>query len=862
MLKAKIEEDYIAKLKDGMVINEELGETLDSSVIVFNSKTELDIEPFDVVSLTDTKNSNSAFSHFLVDTIDDDIINPWQENEIHGYTLNLFSLTKLLEKQTLPNLAITQSKRGSSNKSVAYYIKTYLSLYSPKYREMVDASTNTSRIVNQFFARSEIDTKFLMTCPEFQWNNPTLREVLTDLMMVANCIPILKYSHRKSYGLSFIDLSENTGNQIDTTKLNRKKKSFVSADYCSELTLNMKNTLSKNTTKVVEYINFRNPDGGQVKDDDLKLETTYPIYEVKSLTAYYPKETEVPLNPGQTRNHYMSTDLTDDVLEESAWNILPNVNLFNLNDPNSKAWFIKFKRGGNIIDGFSYTYDPIFGITTPNIDRLCPNKPNFVKKRDIQFKIKYTTQTDRKMHIGKYLPESKHQIRNFDAQTSSYADPNRMSIFEYHKINRIGNKLIEIGGTYSSYSSIPELGDRIGKDILFKRSIEFRDGCYIFNGWLTKNYILQDYFTSVNAKQRSWEYVAGEDALTRYDVDKFYAELSFNDAKVSNNENIPSILGGNDKFGYFLLNNDLEYQVVVQCSSEEGETPDFPSNSNKGYALDTMKEVNGLSVLITYQFYDNYTAGKFNEKNSSNKYTDFYNYVDEDGRFESMNVYYVPTLPGTVTPWGDDKWVGTQGEPGSWSYISSGHWDNMSDAADTLPLIDLSSTTRGFEIENVRVFKDNSEIIRRSIQFEFCSDTEEIIIGDAFVKAPYIFTMQYATIKAFVSSVKPDVNDRNKLPSGATDITTRFDSADVDSNCLAIVFGEGTYDLYNDEYIYITNGSNEVLLALPGNRLLEHYIYYQGDVFKLFLNVMSLRDDNIYGNEVATLGKVVGNIKS
>ena len=50
---------------------------------------------------------------------------------------------------------------------------------------------------------NEIDIKFDSECPEMQWNAPTLREVLTDLMMVKDCIPVVKNNV-----IDFIDLTE------------------------------------------------------------------------------------------------------------------------------------------------------------------------------------------------------------------------------------------------------------------------------------------------------------------------------------------------------------------------------------------------------------------------------------------------------------------------------------------------------------------------------------------------------------------------------------------------------------------------------------------------------------------------------
>ena len=120
----------------GSVFNEEYNETLDSGTLVLSqvpaSKRLSYLKQYDFVRVYD-KSGNTGFDKtYLVDNFNEVENNIY--DHIFGYTINLMSETKLLEKMQCPNLASTHKVDDGviSKKTIYQNIKQYMDLYVPK----------------------------------------------------------------------------------------------------------------------------------------------------------------------------------------------------------------------------------------------------------------------------------------------------------------------------------------------------------------------------------------------------------------------------------------------------------------------------------------------------------------------------------------------------------------------------------------------------------------------------------------------------------------------------------------------------------------------------------------------------------
>lgn len=277
------------KIANGAVFVENGNETLDSGTIILPQLShKIQIEPYDIVVIWSDEDSKYKINsrRMCVDTVT--CIQTSLRPAIYKYEISLFSETKLLEGIACPSLSITKTP---TDRTVYQYLVQYLNEYGTK------TAVNPANMyaTNKFSFSSRVNTKFSsIICPELQWNEPTLREVFTDLMMVADCIPVVKNNV-----IDYMDISSE-GEEISENQrksINYIQESQSSQDYISELKMNVRNALNNNKPSgsitsyndedipkdascIVEEIGFRNYETYQLTTERLKLETQMPIWNL------------------------------------------------------------------------------------------------------------------------------------------------------------------------------------------------------------------------------------------------------------------------------------------------------------------------------------------------------------------------------------------------------------------------------------------------------------------------------------------------------------------------------------------------------------------------------------------------------
>ena len=270
----------------GAVYTEEFNETLDSLSIVIDNVPRgkrISLNPYDFVRVMN-KSEDADKYPFDVEMLVDNYVET-EENisqHIYKYSINLMSETKLLEKIQCPNLAITHSL-VAGKKSIFEYIKQFCELYTPKIKKSAVRTWGYARL---FGLSQELEGKFgNVPCADMAMQQPTLRQLLTNLMLQKSCIPIIK-----NRTLSYLDLSENpTEFNVFASGLNKIQRSNSSDSYVNSLT-SMKDQLLDTGNKVIsETLGFRDKDNVLIKQtENLKLETAFPIYNVTQCVMRMP----------------------------------------------------------------------------------------------------------------------------------------------------------------------------------------------------------------------------------------------------------------------------------------------------------------------------------------------------------------------------------------------------------------------------------------------------------------------------------------------------------------------------------------------------------------------------------------------
>ena len=742
---------------DGAVFTENYNETLDSGTIIIQQLTnKMNIEPYDKVRIFSTDNRLIE----RVMCVDSYVCRQTSLNPpIYGYNITLMSETKILETLLCPSLSIT--KNWASPRTVYYYIQQYCELFGKN-----KFTFNSVSLISRFNHTE---------CPEMQWNHPTLREVLNDLMMVVDCIPILKNGE-----LSFIDIS-NIGSEISSDKrsgINYITTSRSSDDFVSDIRMNLVNVANNTSmagttspddcTRLVERIGFRNDESYLLTTENMRLQTSFPIWKIYKLIAYFRVQVNIYVfDGGVTTVHNEETDLsrdiTDYVLEHDEWLTKdvyyePFNNVIPLNaDYRNRCLY--YTRGSKNIENFNEKVETSFlWIDTSTYvwemiqedSSLRPIVAEFVQQwfseylvdhpeavldqpftfsagtyKNAQFELEYDA-IDECVFEATKDTFSRNRRTIIDNQTNSYVDARKQGFLEYLKANRLGNEIALINGVYKEWGRntetlIPQLAEKIDDMIIFRKEITFFKSYIGVNYQATKNYVLQNYFTGVKSKIRSWRVVSGKEAFVRGDFVKFFVNNNI-DTYSDENMLIPSYSSVQDyldNFKYCAIQT-VDSNGVVRPENTEYNEELFDTN---GIMCEFTRHIVGNSVVFTVRMNDNRYAGNYVS-----------NYYGENERVEQKGISYTDSngeFVGAILYFYNDYTP---------NVFTGGYNPDYLPSMALKPLISIG-TEQGDDDERnlkgsdmvakipVRIYKDNKEILQISVQFEINENANNIFVG-------------------------------------------------------------------------------------------------------------------------------------
>lgn len=734
------------EVKPGAVFREQFNETLDSATIIISQRTSpLLIEPFDIIIVS---GNDFTTKRLAVNTITERIIS--FDPLTYEYQIELFSETKILENYVCPNLSITQPANQSEKKSVSFYLLKYISLYGGKIRVRKPApNTDEWEWANKFSVNADLLAFFDdVICPELQWNNPTLREVLTDLMMVEDRIPVLRGKE-----ILALDISQK-GSSISTSNLNLAQRMISSGDAVSELRLSMENAFDKKkegtdtVVRRVEYHGLRTSAGTFVNTENMELITDNPIYTLLKVTVM------VPFLDADSNYQWIEADITEHCVERGIYDLLnPSpVSLgvgytYSADYKNYKQFNVFYNRGGNTIAGFGngFTTNEFLWITwqefaIESILRFAVSsqaKPGSLNYMDLVFRVEYETVASVLLDVGRTYDVKVNERIVFDNQSNSYVDVVAQGKFTQSKVNRLGNDVMMISGRYPTEVSVPTLPSLFDVDrVIFSREISvYQDFCNV-SFMAAKNYVLRDYFVGVQSRKRNFE-LAGESSFVRHDLKKVYAEFSF----VPKFDKKLTILSAEKFDALYLVSlkrDNIEPLILTAGKTEDPYSSDVYPNSTDYFGLELDKKITANSLVLTTTFSDNYSAGEqivmrsvsFIDQSNLTRTLDVVPYANENnGEFDRINLWFLKEYDpgdGVIT----FPFDGKETASGSISTEITGY--NVRHRSR--PLIKGVVGNDAPIILDLPIYKDNKEIVKVTNQVEYCSDTRDIVFTDRFLR--------------------------------------------------------------------------------------------------------------------------------
>lgn len=615
------------------------------------------------------------YKHFLLDDYSYNIINI--QDNIYKYTISLFSETKGLETIILPNETITPPLNINKARTVWEYLNDYVEMYSPLIKTVKYVSMETNEWVyrRKYSLSPKLKSIFNnVYSPENQFNTPTLRELLTSLMLTKDRIPVVKDNV-----IDCIDLSATKGEfNVIQDNIIDVQGSGSSANYVDKLKRNYSNALSQDySARLTQYIGFRNSDSALMTFDNLRLEFAFPINKINRILMCYYKKAQIKKENGTDEDviFLCKQDITPLVVLNSKRNVLND----NWDDflgfvPTSNTpleEFAQFKLatvgydiGSTYITGWGtkYTYlekdsdwfenqatylqnilkivdalrpfgiyelgffvkqagaiDVNFASLKKGFDAIYhPTVSGVAKLKFVFFEVDYDAFYNGATEVTKdYTNED--TITAIDNTSSSLAMLEKDGLFLKSKVNRFGNEAIVISCRHDNINELQELGTVYDDDyIIYHREYSIFDTEVTAVYYATKNFVLKNYYTSVFSKIRPFSLASYQESVTRADNKKSYLLISKDKKYFENQETNNG-----------LVFNDFRKSIIRTLASAftESNRPistnlyDYPDKVNYGiieynnekYACDVNVFVNGKSLCFNLKPYDNVSAGVYIE---------------------------------------------------------------------------------------------------------------------------------------------------------------------------------------------------------------------------------------------------------
>ena len=275
------------------------------------------------------------YKHFLIDSFSETMINVQDlvlrkgvanYKPIYEYTIQLFSETKGLEVVQLPNISITEPLNLEKKISVWEYLNKFVDMYSPKFKQVSNNQKKTWEYTQKYHVDSDLKPIFEnVYSPDFSLNNPNLRDVLAKFMITKDMIPYVEDDIIKA-----MDITERKSefkHPEDYKNINYISSNMTSSNYCDNLKKTYSDALSKDsTTKIIDYIGFRNSDNSLMTIGNMRLETRFPIYKINKVYMCYYKAVKINNRVDSSKSRKMAflckQDITPLVLLNTERNAL------------------------------------------------------------------------------------------------------------------------------------------------------------------------------------------------------------------------------------------------------------------------------------------------------------------------------------------------------------------------------------------------------------------------------------------------------------------------------------------------------------------------------------------------------------
>ena len=413
-------------------------------------------------------------------------------------------------------------------------------------------------------------------------------------------------------------------------------------------------------------------------------------------------------------------------------------------------------------------------------------------------------------------------LTQLDNQESAIPSLTAFALREQEKVERIGNNVVKINASnITNLNEINALNTKYNDSIIFSKEIAYYEDFCNVNYIATKDYVLKNYFTNIQTKYRAYRYVEYSNTVLRIENRKYYVylnERSFNGSDTLGVGNLTDKQNRKKKINDYFLGNLVNDETIF-------DTLDYnikATTDNKMYRNDLSIIKFNNNIALNYRDFDSVSGGIGIENPKT---------VDKLGGY--IQKWYIRdginynTYNGTYFV--DFSFIPNFGTELENLFLTEENLLAYYNKQLKLPLVvndDFNPTTYTGKMiyicesrtsgqtlfsQNAPYFKSQDEVLSETIQFEYLSASEDLILGTHFVDYDRFIT----NAKIGYIEVSDDFNyDFEKVYTKTNETIKNIKRNTINALVISLT-SELNYIIvaYNDtNYIILAKGNSNIVV--------------------------------------------------
>lgn len=636
-----------------------------------------------------------------------------------------------------------------------------------------------------------------ITAPEFSFTNCTLWDALSQVGGYIHAIPRLvplSTTDDTHYKVMFDKLGGSEQAPAMPPMI-YQDSTIDSNEWCGKITSpaqNLCNTTDEGgaiTEFGNDYITVRTEDGNiEINGDNVLIRTSLPIQQLIKL--------ECGFIPDYNSGNTPVGDITAYAYEDAEYSVLSSY--WGTAYPYSKAWALRWKQGGNIIDGLTFKQEGQTSVSEAFNNTAIVNiinaktgiglKPidtsNGEWYRRLAFKVTYVPIATARVEAVKPVLTDGGETSNAlvynqganVAETSFYGEKMRGAIA------RLGQDVEQRTYDIKTYSQMPKVGQILDGKYIATVDAEYDITRIRITVTLAKNFNQLSQFVGLNSNYRLYD-ISEKQSVERHIhyAERIIVGKSAYANRYSYQSNGNTVVDThNTILRYFTLMMKRTFDRGAWSADESDYVINkimcaFVSfdkfNASDGILMPVVAFPFGNSICFNISFYDNYGAGfqSSNDfENEKNKATQrLVPYTDVYGEFSKMSLFM-----------SDNAWTPSFNEQKDGGKAMLYPEGTLFSKYGFTTL----ESTGNLDDYALKIDKDSREQIDFSYQVHYVSDSDDIIVCPGLATFnPYV-SKEEAILepdKFYVIWQKQTINALNKDIVASTSITVQELSADT-----------------------------------------------------------------------------------